>query len=182
MEGEKALNFNEMRSEPQERLQEIADNRFPITLVLDRLNDPGNIGMLFRLGEACRIQRIICWKMPPSEPGKKAAKVARTALKYIPFYHEKTISGLKERLEGVQPVALEYTNRSIPYTDFKIKGPVALLVGNEQKGLDPALLNLARESIHLPMYGLNTSINVACATSVALYAMAQQLAAKNGAI
>ena len=178
MEEEKAYDFGDLRPDPQARLAEINSSRFPITLVLDRIIEPANVGMLFRLGEACRIERIIFWKMAPTEPSKKAIKVARAAVQQIPFEHAQSVQELRQFLPAAHWVALEYTNRSIPYHQFRIRGPLALLVGNEQKGLDPELLTLARESIHLPMYGLNTSINVANATSVALYAIAQQFAAR----
>ncbi|MEM1218572.1 MAG: TrmH family RNA methyltransferase [Bacteroidota bacterium] len=182
MKEEKAYDFSDLRPDPHRRLIEINANRFPITLVLDRLLEPANVGMLFRLGEACRIERIIFWKMESTEPSKKAVKVARAAVQQIPFLHVHTVRALQEALPDTHWVALEYTNRSIPYHQFRIPESLALFVGNEQRGLDPELLTLARESIHLPMYGLNTSINVACATSVALYRIAQQFAQKGNSL
>ena len=163
------LSFHDLRPRPAERQAEIRTDRFPIALLLDRLDDPGNLGLLFRLADAARLQEIILWQTPMDEPGRKTRRIARSTVPIVPFRHLQTEAELAALADEYSLVALEYTNRSIPYTEFQPTGPVLLLAGNEQEGLSPLLLDAAEASIHLPMYGLNSSLNVACAASVAVY-------------
>ena len=66
-------------------------------------------------------------------------------------------------------IILDKTNQSISYNKFKYTKPACLIIGNEKTGVSEKLIEIADFSLHLPMNGINTSINVATATSVVLY-------------
>ena len=70
---------------------------------------------------------------------------------------------------GINVVALEQTKESVDLFKFKPKFPLALVVGNEVKGLSPQILKYCDKKISIPMYGKKESLNVSVATGVAVY-------------
>lgn len=111
-------------------------------------------------------------------PNDKISKAALGAEKNIPFEHHwqtwKVIDKLKKpacRQAGqkFQVVALEQAKNSVIYTKFKPKFPLALILGNEIKGVSKSALKRSDKIIHLPMLGKKESLNVAVAFGVAGY-------------
>jgi len=68
---------------------------------------------------------------------------------------------------------LEQTRNSLIYTQFKPKFPLALVIGNEIKGVSPAILKKADHVIYLPMFGQKESLNVAVSFGIAGYYLNQ---------
>lgn len=133
------------------------------------MEDPRNAGALFRLADAARLAHIYGYQTGDLSSVKKVQRVARATQLYVPF------SGL-EKFEEVEKLRAEYalvgldtTAESLPYTDYSPSGPTLLLIGNEVEGLQPDLLALAEVCVHVPMYGMNTSMNVAMATAIVVY-------------
>lgn len=79
----------------------------------------------------------------------------------------------KVKKEGVFIVALEQDKRSIKYTSFKPKFPLALVVGNEVNGISKNILKKVDKIIYLPMKGQKESLNVAVAFGIAGYNISQ---------
>ena len=103
------------------------------------------------------------------------AKTALGAEKFVPWeYHEQTWR-LMEKLkrEGVQIVALEQIKKSVDYRRFRPRFPMALILGNEVKGLNKKILKYADKIIAIPMYGRKESLNVAVATGIAIYKLTE---------
>ncbi len=75
----------------------------------------------------------------------------------------------KLKKDGVQIVALEQTKRSIDYRKFKPRFPMALVAGNEVRGLSKAVLKYTDKIIEIPMFGKKESLNVSVATGIVLY-------------
>jgi tRNA G18 (ribose-2'-O)-methylase SpoU len=82
---------------------------------------------------------------------------------------------LKElRAEGYQLVALEQTTGSESIFDFRFERKTALVVGNERSGLDEESLAMVHRVVEIPMFGLPYALNVATATTMALYEYCRQ--------
>lgn len=115
----------------------------------------------------------------------KISKTALGAEKTIPFeYYKQTwrlidklrrpsFAKASERRSKVFIVALENNmgkdKKSIIYTKFKPKFPLALIIGNEVRGISKKTLNKADQIIYLPMHGKKESLNVAVAFGIAGY-------------
>jgi len=170
---EHPLGFREARPDPAQREKMIRHDRLPITLILDHLHDPRNIGSMFRLADASRLTEIIMVGMPEMATKDKIHRVARSTMQYVPF---RQVNNVAECLEAtsLDLWALEWTNHSIPYHQWKGKLPIGLVIGNEQRGVSEAFFQVCRGSIHLPMLGMNTSMNVSVATGIAVYGLLQQ--------
>ena len=78
---------------------------------------------------------------------------------------------LKLRAERIHMVALEQSRRSVDYRKYKPRFPMTLVLGNEVRGLSPAILKLCDNIIELPMRGKKESLNVTVAAGVALYTL-----------
>lgn len=169
---EKALNYREIRPNLEEYLKMAAANRQPIALLLDRVQNRRNIAALFRLADAARVAEVILYQcsIDPQEDNK-VKKIARSAQQIVPQRRTEHLSDLKALKKTYHFVALEITTQSIPYFHYKGPTPLALVIGNEQKGVSQDLLDLCEESIHVPMLGRNSSMNVAMATGIATYGL-----------
>ena len=71
--------------------------------------------------------------------------------------------------ENVLIVALEQGKKTLLYTKFKPKFPLALMIGNEVKGVSSSVLKRADKIIFLPMFGKKESLNIAVANGIAAY-------------
>jgi tRNA G18 (ribose-2'-O)-methylase SpoU len=166
---ENQLKFQDLRPNAGKREQEIQARRSPIALLLDGITDPKNLGLLFRLADAARIEHLYLWNIPPEKPGKKTERISRATVQYVPHSHLSAPAELDALKERYRCLALEYTQQSIVYTDYHPAFPVLLVVGNEQQGVSDFLLQWCHQSIHLPMLGMNTSMNVSFAAAIAVY-------------
>lgn len=129
-----------------------------------------NVGSIFRTADAYGVNKIYLTGYTGVPPRGEISKVALGAESWIPWekaHHTwRILEFLRKR--GFKIVALEQTKNSISITKFKPRYPLALIVGNEVKGVTKDILKRADKVIHLPMYGKKESLNVAVACGVAL--------------
>ena len=140
-------------------------------VVCDNIRSLENIGSIFRTADALGVAKIFLCGISGVPPNHKISKTALGSEKTIPFEYHKQIWRLIEKLryEGISVVALEQNTKSIIYTKFKPKFPLALIIGNEVKGISKKTLEKADKIIYLPMRGKKESLNVAVAFGVAGY-------------
>lgn len=169
------LDFSDERIDFEAHLDTINNNRHSISLALDNVSDERNLGALFRLADAARLMAIYTFEQEVQKERTALRKVARATDKYVPHFRLKNWNFLLEQKSKIQLVALEITQNSIPIWDFQITKPIVLIVGNEKNGISDRLLEMADASIHLPMYGVNTSMNVAMAAGIAIYELLRKI-------
>ena len=143
-----------------------------IILICDQLTSPANAGSLFRLADAFGVQQIIFGGILPDITSGRVRRTARNTEKIIPFsksdHLPQTIASLHKM--GFQSIALEITASSIPIANLEISShKIALIIGSERHGIHDELLELCTHTTHIPMYGANSSMNVAQAGGIALY-------------
>jgi tRNA G18 (ribose-2'-O)-methylase SpoU len=79
-------------------------------------------------------------------------------------------------LSHEQPfLGLEITDQSTPYTEVAAREGNVLVIGHEAHGIPKPILDMCQEAMHLPMYGVNTSMNVAMAAGIAVYDQIRKL-------
>lgn len=144
-------------------------------VVVDNIRSLENIGSIFRTADAIGVKKIfLCGisGIPPINKNQKDfLKTALGAEKTVPFeYHKQTARLLKKlKQDNISIIALEQSKKAIPYTRFKPKFPLALVLGNEVKGISKSVLEAVDHVIDLPMLGKKESLNVAVAFGVAGY-------------
>lgn len=150
-----------------------AKQQFSISIIAHNINRPANVGSLFRLADALGVEQIYLTGTTLVPPNRKINKTSRSTEKYVPFqYVSNPIEVVKRlQLEGYEIVSLEITNTSISVDEYcrKQHKKIALIIGSEIVGVEDELLKLSDAIIHIPMFGENSSLNVAMATGIAVY-------------
>jgi tRNA G18 (ribose-2'-O)-methylase SpoU len=140
-------------------------------VVCDNIRSLENIGSIFRTADAAGADKIILCGICGTPPNPKISKSALGAEKWLDWEYSKLCWQAVEKLkkEKFFIVALEQSKDSIDYSEFKPKFPLALVIGNEIKGVSPSVLKRTDKIISLPMSGRKESLNVAVAFGIAAY-------------
>ena len=158
-----------------ENIRSTALQGWNVTLVLDNLRSAHNVGNIFRIAEALQLKIIGCG-CTPLPPHPVLAKTAMDCDLTVPFTSAvSAVEAIKTlRSCGVgQVLALEHTAESVEVSNFEdVKMPLALVLGNEAKGISSEVLPLCDAAVDLPMLGAKASINVGNSAAAILYAVA----------
>jgi tRNA G18 (ribose-2'-O)-methylase SpoU len=147
-----------------------------ISILLDNLRSAYNTGALFRTADGVGVAHLYLGGITPNPTENMA--VGKTALgseAAVPWSSHPNACALAQDLqaEGFRLLALETTPQAVPLFDVDLAcfgiDPLLLVVGNEQAGVDPGLLELCDLVLALPMVGSKGSLNVAVAFGVAVY-------------
>ncbi len=142
-------------------------------LMLDEIQDPGNMGTLIRSAEAAGFDAVILTPGSTDPYSMKCIRAATGAVLYIPVFELKSTEEAWEKLRQNQyrilGAALE--NGKV-YTSETYDPPVALIIGNEARGINPTLLAKMDGAITIPMKGKTQSLNAAIAGSVLMFHVA----------
>ncbi|WP_100331792.1 TrmH family RNA methyltransferase [Bacillus xiapuensis] len=144
-------------------------------LLVDAVQDPGNIGTLIRTADAAGIDGVILGNGCADPYNPKVLRSAQGSHFHIPLIHmplNEAIAELKNR--GV-PVYGTSLGRAADYRETKVRDAFALLVGNEGSGVNSALLQETTSNVFIPIYGKSESLNVAVAAGILLYYFQQSL-------
>ncbi|MDA9087259.1 TrmH family RNA methyltransferase [Polaribacter sp.] len=150
--------------------------QFPITIVCDAIRTPENIGMCFRISESFGVQKIYFHENSPSIENKIVKKTARNTVNQIQHASYANFNTLINKLkaEGNTIIGIEITDKSINIQDFNFKnhGKIALLLGSERNGIKN--IHLVDETVAIPMFGRNSSMNVIHSLAITLYEVTNQ--------
>lgn len=144
-----------------------------IIVITENIRTPENIGMLFRIVEAFGVQKVFLVGDSPNLNNKKVLRTARNTEKGLDIkYVEKTkplLYALKK--ENYFLVGLEHTNTSVNIKkyNFTKHKKIALFVGAERYGIEKETLLNLNITVHIEMFGKNSSINVVNALGICLF-------------
>jgi tRNA G18 (ribose-2'-O)-methylase SpoU len=142
-----------------------------ITVVADNLRSVFNVGSLFRVCECLAIGELVLCGISPDPRHPNMEKTALGTCSRVKWSHaDSTLDAVKAlSANGYRIYALETADPSGSVFDVDFAMPLALVVGNEALGIDPAVLKECDEIVHLPVLGWKNSLNVSVASSIALY-------------
>jgi 23S rRNA (guanosine2251-2'-O)-methyltransferase len=147
----------------------------PFLLVLDEVQDPHNLGACLRTADAAGIQAVIAPRDNAVGLTPTVSKVASGAAETIPYVQvtnlARTLDALKAR--GIWLVGLAGEAEADLYR-LDLKGPIALVLGSEGRGLRRLTRERCDYLAHLPMLGTVESLNVSVATGICLYEALRQ--------
>ncbi|MBI2609740.1 RNA methyltransferase [Candidatus Giovannonibacteria bacterium] len=153
--------------------------RREIFLILHNIRSLHNVGSIFRTADAAGVSKIFLTGYTPApldifgKYRKEISKVALGAEKYLPWGKVSNIRGLTKKLkkDGVEIIALEQSRNAMNFKKFRPNYPLALILGNEVRGIAPAVLKKCDKIIQIPMRGKKESLNVSVAAGVALFSL-----------
>lgn len=132
-----------------------------------------NVGAFFRTCDAFGVEHLYLTGYTATPPRPEIAKTALGADETVPWTKERDIVPVIERLrlDGYTVVALEADPRLPSIRDASFTDKLTLIFGNEPDGLSPEVMAHADCRLTIPMLGKKSSLNVAVACGVALYAL-----------
>lgn len=138
-------------------------------LLLDDIQDPGNLGTMFRTAEAAGVSGVIMSSGCADIFNPKAIRSTMGSIYRLPFIVDELVSAIENlKMDGfkVYGAALE---EAIPFREVDYPPLRAIVIGNEGKGISTSVLNSVNERILIPMKGQVESLNAAVSCAVLLF-------------
>ena len=147
----------------------------PLILVLEDIQDPGNVGTIFRTAEAAGVTGILLTEGCADPLSPKVVRSSMGAIFRMPFVVAADLPGAVEELEkdGIACYAARLDAAS-EYDKCDLTAPSALLIGNEGNGLSAEVTAAASKGIYIPMCGETESLNAAVSASILSYEASRQ--------
>lgn len=153
----------------------VDSERAPLLVLLEDLQDPGNLGTVLRAGEGAGVDGVIMTRRTVDIFNPKVIRATMGSIYRVPFFIVEelgdTIDYLRER--GVLVYAA-HLDDSIDYAGLDYTKPTAFVIGNEGNGLQRKTAERAAQYIKIPMAGQVESLNAAAAAAVLMYEAARQ--------
>jgi tRNA (guanosine-2'-O-)-methyltransferase len=162
------------------RFRQVLEQRQPdLTVVMENIHDPHNVSAILRTADAVGVARIdLLYTVEPFP--KIGRKSSSSANKWIDRRRYTSVAACFDALhaEGFRVYATRLGTGTVPLYDVDLTGRVALVLGNEHRGVSEEAAAAADGLLSIPMMGMIESLNVSVAAAVCLYeALRQRLAA-----
>ncbi len=148
-------------------------DKLPLIIILDNIRSMSNIGSVFRTSDAFRVEAIYLCGICSKPPHKEIHKTALGATESVAWqYFENTLDAIADlKQKGYKIVSVEQTHNSVPLQEFKPKAKekIALILGNEVKGVEQSAINASDLCIEIPQYGTKHSLNIAVTTGIMIW-------------
>jgi len=148
-------------------------NKIPIVIILDNIRSLNNIGSVFRTADAFSIDSIFLCGITAKPPHREIQKTALGATESVCWkYFENTqdaIDYLKN--DNYNIYAVEQAEGSISLENIvpDINKKIALIFGNEIKGVDSDIMNIIDDCIEIPQFGTKHSLNISVSVGIVLW-------------
>lgn len=140
-----------------------------LSIVLDRVQDPGNLGTIIRTADAAGIKDIVLVKGTTDPYSTKVLRSTMGSIFDVKLHFMET----EEVIEVMKTQGIRLTVTSLEATNFhyelSVADPLALVIGNEGNGVSDAFSEAADELIKIPMYGGAESLNASVAAGIVMY-------------
>ena len=148
------------------------DNDF--LLILDRIQDPGNMGTLIRSADASGVNGIIVLKGSVDVYNPKVIRSTMGSVFNSIIVEEDNSCLIKLKNEGYKIISSSLETDKY-YHDINYTGKIALVIGNEGNGIDEYILDNSDEKVKIPIYGKAESLNAAIAGGILMYDIKNKL-------
>jgi tRNA G18 (ribose-2'-O)-methylase SpoU len=154
-------------------------DKMPIVVVLDNVRSCNNVGSVFRTSDAMLVAKICLCGITATPPDKEIHKTALGAENTIDWeYYKETNEAVGLlRKDGYKIIAIEQVEGSISLNDY-LPAPdekLALIFGNEVKGVQQDIVNLCDKTIEIPQFGTKHSFNIAVSAGIVLWDLFNKL-------
>ena len=160
---------------PQYTLNNLLAQKDGVFVVLEDLQDPGNLGTIIRTGEGAGIAGVIMTRETVDIFNPKTIRATMGSIYRVPFVYVEDIAEAIRTLKeaGISVYAAHLKGQKY-YDSFDYKTGSAFLIGNEGNGLKESTADLADTYVKIPMAGRVESLNAAIATTLFMYEAARQ--------
>lgn len=147
----------------------------PMFIILETIQDPGNLGTIFRAAEGAGVNGIIMSDDTADIYNPKAIRSTMGAVYRMPFLYVQDLNIIIEEMQKKNiTVYAAHLEGAKAYDECNYQSGTAFLIGNEGNGLREETVKAADAAIKIPMLGEVESLNAAVAASVLMYEAARQ--------
>ena len=147
----------------------------PFVLVLDGIEDPHNLGAIIRTAETAGVHGIIIPKRRAATVNSTVSKVACGAVEYMKISR---VTNISETIKKLKEAGLWICGTSIKaetyYFNQDLKGPIAIVIGNEGKGMSDIVEKNCDYLVKIPMMGKVESLNASVSAGIVLFESLKQ--------
>jgi tRNA G18 (ribose-2'-O)-methylase SpoU len=168
-----------MRKLTNEELERLTPEEYkkveksPIIIILDDIRSLNNIGSVFRTSDAFRVEHIYLCGITATPPHRDIHKTALGATESVPWTYAEDTAGLIRNLKekGVKTFALEQADKSTSLEQFAPGNieTIALVFGNEVKGVKEDVIKVVDGVIEIPQFGTKHSFNIAVSAGIVIW-------------
>lgn len=146
-----------------------------LTIVLENIHDPHNVSAIFRTCDAVGVSKVLLLYYIEKFP-KIGKKSSASAFKWVEKEKYKNVQECCEALrkEGFLIYVSSLEDDSVPFYELDFTDKVAIVLGNEHRGVSKEITELADKKFLIPMRGMVQSLNVSVAAAVILYEAQRQ--------
>lgn len=156
-------------------LEQVTKGAAPLILVLESIQDPGNLGTILRTAEGAGVTGIIMSSDTVDIYNPKTIRSTMGSIYRVPFLYVSDLEAAVTRLREAQvKIYAAHLKGTKNYDEQDYKSSSAFLIGNEGKGLSEELAAMADEYIRIPMCGQVESLNAAVASAILMYEVFRQ--------
>ena len=144
----------------------------PITIVLDNVRSALNVGSVFRTSDAFLIEKVVLCGITATPPNKEIRKAALGASDSVNWESEtNTLNAvLKLKEKGYHIMGIEQADKSSKLNNFEMPNkPIAIIMGNEVKGVSQEVIDVCDEVIEIPQFGTKHSLNISVTTGSVIW-------------
>lgn len=138
-------------------------------LLIDSVQDPGNIGTMIRTADAVGFDAIIIGNDSVDLYNEKVIRSTQGSLFHIPIFQADLTTAIPSLQKQDFTIWVTTLEQAQSYKDVSIDDKVALLVGNEGNGVEETLIDLADCKVKIPILGKAESLNVSVAAGILMY-------------
>lgn len=153
-----------------ECLEELKREEFPFILILDGIQDPGNLGGILRSAECMGVKNVIIPQKRSVSITDAVWKTSMGAIAHLNICRINNLANviLKLKDENFKIIGSDL-NASKDIEELDYKFPLALIVGNEHEGIDSKLIEMCDIKVKISMFGNIQSLNASVATGIILH-------------
>lgn len=149
--------------------------KLPVTVVLDNVRSEMNVGSVFRTADAFLMERICLCGITPQPPKAEIHKTALGAEDSVAWqYYPTTLAAVNElKNEGYMICSIEQVHDSVSLEKFIVNNgqKVAIVLGNEVKGVSQEVVDVSDKCIEIPQHGTKHSLNISCCAAIVMWHM-----------
>ena len=154
-------------------------DKLPLVVVLDNVRSLHNVGSVFRTGDAFRVESVALCGITATPPQPEIHKTALGAEDVVEWkYYASTVEAVEElRSAGYDIFSIELCDGSIALQDFVAEPGkrYAVILGNEVKGVQQAVVDMSDGAIEIPQFGTKHSLNVSVTAGMVIWEFAKKL-------
>ena len=156
-----------------------AAEKLPLIVVLDNVRSLHNVGSVFRTADAFRLEAIYLCDITACPPSAEIHKTALGAEDSVDWHYAADTCDVVRRLkeEGVIVFAVEQVEGSVLLPDLELNPSqrYAVVMGNEVKGVQQTVVDLADHALEIPQYGTKHSLNVSVTAGIVMWEFLKRL-------